>query len=96
MKNRPVSVECYSGYTYAQEPRVFVLDQQRRAICTIRKRWREPSGPCFEISTDNARIYKLVYHEATDLWMASSLRAYAKPPDIMIPKGTHMWEGDQR
>jgi len=61
-------VECYSGYTYAQEPRAFVFNNKRRVVTAVRKRWREPAGPCFEVLADDATIYVLAYNEATDHW----------------------------
>lgn len=96
MKNENVSVQCYSGITYAQEPRAFVHDQQRYAVRAVRKRWREPGGICFEIVADNAQVYRLVYHEAADRWTASVLRVNNGPSDITIPEGIHMLKGDQR
>jgi len=65
---RDAVVECYSGHAYAQEPRAFWRDKQRRAVTEVRKRWREPTGPCFEVLADDAHVYVLAYHEATDRW----------------------------
>ena len=61
-------VECYSGHTYAQEPRAFWHDNQRRTVAMVRRRWREPAGPCFEVLAEDGRVYVLAYHEATDCW----------------------------
>jgi hypothetical protein len=44
-----VQVECYSGYTYAQEPRVVEWQGQRYEIKRILKRWRTPQGPGFRV-----------------------------------------------
>jgi hypothetical protein len=65
---RETVVECYSGDTYAQEPRVFWLDNQRRRVTVVRKRWREPTGPYFDIVADDAHAYVLTYDETTDCW----------------------------
>lgn len=65
-------VECYSGHTYAQEPRAFWLEGRRRIVTRVRRRWREPRGPCFEVVADDARDYVLAYHEATDCWLVSA------------------------
>lgn len=64
-------VECYSGYTYAQEPRSFVLGDEQRTIKDICRRWREPTGPCFEVLADDGIMYLLRYDEATDTWHVS-------------------------
>jgi hypothetical protein len=61
-------VECYSGHTYAQEPRAFWRDNQRRTVTVVRKRWREPTGPCFEVLADDAQAYVLAYNETVDCW----------------------------
>jgi hypothetical protein len=44
-----VQVECYSGYTYAQEPRAFEWHGRRYEVERIVKRWRTPSGPAFRV-----------------------------------------------
>ena len=65
-------VECYSGHTYAQEPRAFRLADQRRTVTMVHRRWREPAGPCFEVLADDAHVYVLVYNEITDSWDVSA------------------------
>ncbi len=44
-----VEVECYSGYTYAQEPKVVEWQGQRYEVKRIVKRWRTPQGPGFRV-----------------------------------------------
>ena len=61
-----MAVEYYSGYTYAEEPRAFVY----KAVAALRKIWREPPGPCFEVLADDGGVYRLVYDEAVDEWQA--------------------------
>jgi hypothetical protein len=82
-------VECYSGHTYAQEPRAFWLGtsrstdggmeyrprqergveyRQRRTVIVVRRRWREPTGPCFDVLADDGLGYVLAYVEAADRW----------------------------
>jgi len=65
-------VECYSDYTYAQEPRAFWHDHERRTVTAVHKRWREPPGPCFEVLADDGRTYVLGYSEAADCWSVSA------------------------
>jgi hypothetical protein len=45
----PIRVECYSGHTYAQEPRAFEWEGRRYDVERIVKRWRTPGGPCFRV-----------------------------------------------
>jgi hypothetical protein len=62
------AVECYSGHTFAQEPRTFLHRGQRRGVTLVCRLWREPSGPRFEVLADDGGTYCLVYHEAADAW----------------------------
>jgi hypothetical protein len=68
-------VECYSGHTYAQEPRAFFFGNERRVVVSIRRRWREPAGPHFEVLADDKATYMLAYEEALDRW---SVRIHAR------------------
>jgi hypothetical protein len=66
--NRSATVQCYSGHTYAQEPRAFSQGAEHHTIERVLKRWREPAGPCFQVVADNGATYALAYHESTDRW----------------------------
>ncbi len=61
-------VECYSGYAYAQEPRVVVRDGKRYPVRRVLRRWLEPGGPCFEVDVDNAGDMTICYDELLDRW----------------------------
>jgi hypothetical protein len=61
-------VECYSGHTYAQEPRTFQLGNARRTVAMVHRRWREPTGPSFDVLADDGHSYVLAYNETTDRW----------------------------
>lgn len=61
-------VECYSGYTYAQEPRAFVWQEQRYTVTCVERRWRTPSGPTFCVHTADGRRFTLAYDETADDW----------------------------
>ncbi len=61
-------VECYSGYTYAQEPRAFTWQGHHYAVAEIEARWRTPQGPAFRVCTDTARRFDLHYCERKDRW----------------------------
>ena len=64
-------VQCYSGSSYADEPRGFVLRGEHRLVQAVRRRWREPAGPCFEVLADDARLYVLAYDQVADRWRIS-------------------------
>jgi hypothetical protein len=75
MKNTDqASVTCYSGNAYAQEPRAFDFNNERRTVTALRKRWREPSGPHFKVLADDGAIYVLAYDEAADDWHISAAK----------------------
>ena len=71
-----IHVECYSGYSYAQEPRAFEWEGRRYEVARIVKRWRTPAGPGFRveiagISDPKSQICHLVdltYLESKDQW----------------------------
>jgi hypothetical protein len=71
-----VQVECYSGYTYAQEPRAVEWQGQRYEVKRILKRWRTPQGPHFRVEVAGishgqspmSRLVDLTYSEIEDKW----------------------------
>jgi hypothetical protein len=69
----PIQVECYSGYTYAQEPRAFTWHGQRYEVERVIKRWRTPQGPGFRVEVGRPkshppRLVDLHYLELQDQW----------------------------
>jgi hypothetical protein len=69
-------VECYSGHTYAQEPRVVVWRGRRFAVVQIEQRWRAPEGPAFLVETEADLCFKLCYDEREDAWTIEPLAAF--------------------
>jgi len=63
-----LTVECYSGHTYAQEPRAFVWQGRRHVVQKVERAWRTPEGPHFRIVTEGGARYELVYREQADTW----------------------------
>jgi len=61
-------VECYSGHTYAQEPRAFTWRGRRYVVEAVERVWRTPEGPHFLVKTGEGSTYELVYDEAEDAW----------------------------
>jgi hypothetical protein len=68
MASEVVQVECYSGHSYAQEPRAFTWQGQRRVIIAVERAWRAPSGPCFRVRTEDGARFELAYDEQADKW----------------------------
>ena len=68
MASEAVQVECYSGHSYAQEPRAFTWQGQRRVIIAVERAWRAPSGPCFRVRTEDGTYFELAYDEHVDKW----------------------------
>jgi hypothetical protein len=66
--NSPVSVECYSGYTFAERPTAFVWRDRRYQVAQILKQWRTPSGPAFQVMTSDDSTFTLSYDESRDTW----------------------------
>lgn len=67
-----IIVQCYSGYTYAQEPREFWIAGQRYEIRHIVGRWRTPAGISFRVATEHDE-YILTYTEIEDTWTVTPL-----------------------
>jgi len=70
------NVECYSGHTYAQEPRVVVTVQgQRWPVAEVEQRSRTPAGLAFRVRTETGERLELHYSESDDRWTVSSQQA---------------------
>ena len=68
-----ISVKCYSGYLYAEEPRSFVWQEGELEIQSVEKAWQEPGKRLFRVVTQDGRLFELCYNEATDRWSAAEL-----------------------
>jgi hypothetical protein len=66
-------VECYSGHTYAQEPRALVWQGQRYQDVQVKDRWRTPEGPGFRVLTESGELFELHYHELKERWTIRAL-----------------------
>jgi hypothetical protein len=69
-------VECYSGHTYAQEPRALVWQGQRYQVAKAEARWRTPEGPAFRVLTESGELLELHYRELDKHW---TIRALSDP-----------------
>ncbi len=66
-------VNCYSGYTYAQEPRSFTWQGEEIRIKEIEKAWQEPGKRVFKVITEDGKSFELCYNETIDQWLVSEL-----------------------
>jgi hypothetical protein len=66
-------VECYSGHTYAQEPRALVWQGQRYQVVRVEDRWRTPEGPAFRILAEPTEMFELHYYESKERWTVRTL-----------------------
>jgi aminotransferase len=73
------AVECYSGHTYAQEPRFVVWQGQRHLVTQVNERWRTPDGPAFNVQTESGLAFKLRYSENQDLWTIATVPSTNRP-----------------
>jgi aminotransferase len=78
------SVECYSGHTYAQEPRVVIWQGRRHTVTQVKEQWRTPDGPAFDVLTEGGLAFGLHYHELQDRWTITT----APATDPQISKNT--------
>ena len=62
------AVECYSGHTYAQEPRVVVWHGKRHRVVRVERRWRAPEGPAFRVQAEPGGAFDLLFHETEGRW----------------------------
>jgi hypothetical protein len=74
-------VECHSGYTYAQEPRVVIWQGHRYPVTEVEQRWRTPDGPAFRVRTRARGRFDLHYREDSDCWTITSLPTYRSTND---------------
>jgi hypothetical protein len=68
------SVECYSGHTYAQEPRALMWRGRHYVIDCVEARWRTPRGPAFSVLTETGERFELHYDELDVRWMIQERR----------------------
>ena len=63
-----LKVSCYSGYTYAEEPRSFSWQGIEYEVDKVEKTWQEPEKRCFQVSTRDDRLFNLCYNETEKQW----------------------------
>lgn len=63
-----ITVECYSGSTYADRPASFGAGGERHIVKEITRYWREPGLLGFSVITRRGELYDLVYYGQLDRW----------------------------
>ena len=63
-----LKVNCYSGHTYAEEPRSFEWEGQKYEVDKIEKAWGEPGERYFQVRTRDNKLFQLCYNETKDQW----------------------------
>jgi hypothetical protein len=62
------TVECHSGFTYAEKPAALTWEGQRLEVDEILSAWRTPGERRFRVRTVDLRVFELAYREAGNEW----------------------------
>jgi len=68
-----LTVKCYSGHTYAEEPRSFRWKGVEYEVVGIEKAWQEPGERHFLVKTRDNKLFQLCYNETQDQWSLTEL-----------------------
>jgi len=68
-----LKVNCYSGHTYAEEPRSFEWEGKEYEVEEIEKAWVEPGKRYFQVKTKDNKMFNLCYNETEDAWSLTEL-----------------------
>lgn len=63
-----INVKCYSGHTYAEEPRSFTWGGVEYHVEAIESAWREPGERHFLVRTGGNKLFQICYNEAEERW----------------------------
>ena len=63
-----LTVNCYSGHTYAEEPRSFRWKGIEYEVDEIERAWQEPGERHFQVRTRDNKLFKLCYNEVEGEW----------------------------
>ncbi len=63
-----LKVKCYSGHTYAEEPRSFQWQGVEYEVVEVERAWQEPGERYFQVRTRDNKMFQLCYNEAEDQW----------------------------
>ena len=71
-----LKVNCYSGHTYAEEPRSFNWEGVEYDIVGIEKAWQEPGERHFLVKTGGNKFFRLCYNEARKRWSVTEVQDF--------------------
>ncbi len=63
-----LTVECHSGFTFAERPTALTWDGIHLEIAEIISEVRTPGGRRFQVKVKDGRIFRLEYDEMNDDW----------------------------
>ncbi len=66
-------VNCYSGHTYAEEPRSFLWEGIKYEVEEIERAWHKPGKRHFQVRTRNNKLFQLCYNEREKRWSVIEL-----------------------
>ena len=66
-------VKCYSGHTYAEEPRSFRWEGVEYEVDKVERAWREPGERHFLVRTGDNKFFQLCYNNVKDLWTVTEV-----------------------
>jgi len=62
------TVECHSGFAYAERPVALHWLGERLEIETVITEWRSPQGKAFRARAKDGKTFELFYNEIDDEW----------------------------
>jgi hypothetical protein len=62
------TVECHSGFAYADRPVALTWQGARLEVDAILDRGRTPLGTYFQVRTRDGQLFRLEYREADGVW----------------------------
>ncbi len=62
------TVECHSGFEYAERPTALRWEGERLEIEAVLADWRIPGGKRFRVRTVGGQVFELFYGELYDEW----------------------------
>jgi hypothetical protein len=80
MTDKPVRVECYSGYKADERPVRIVLGGEPKEIVEIEDRWYSPGETLFRVLLAGGDRYVLRHIEAQDVWTIQAYRSAGPSP----------------
>lgn len=66
-------VKCYSGHTYAEEPRSFRWQEVEYEVEKIEKAWQEPGERHFLVRTGDNKFFELCYNDVKESWTVTEV-----------------------